>query len=163
VDAPHRDFTSETPVSDDMFAVFKRMYAYDFRPLNAVVAAVDTTQTWVRERIMFDAAYGSEQVILYLYLPLDAEPPFHTVMFYPGSGAFRMRSIDQYSTSQPDFIVKSGRAFAFPVYRGTFERASELNYRLQDETNLYREHVIHWAKDLGRLIDYLESRLPCCM
>jgi dienelactone hydrolase len=29
---------------------------------------------------------------------------------------------------------------------------------MPDETNFYKEHVIQWAKDLGRSIDYLETR-----
>jgi dienelactone hydrolase len=29
---------------------------------------------------------------------------------------------------------------------------------IQDESNLYRDHVIAWAQDLGRSIDYLETR-----
>ncbi|MCZ6917507.1 MAG: protein kinase [Gemmatimonadetes bacterium] len=158
VEAPFRDFLNETPVSDDVFDIFKRMYAYDPSPLNAVAAAVDTGRNWVREQILFDAAYGSEQVILYLYLPLGGEPPYQTVLYYPGSGVFRTPSFDQFNTTHADFVVKSGRAFAFPVYNGTFERIDELRYRLQDESNLYREHVIQWAKDLGRSIDYLETR-----
>ena len=158
IEAPFRDFLRETPVSDEVFAIFQRMYAYDPSPLNAVVAAVDTGRNWVREQILFDAAYGSERVTLYVYLPLDGEPPYQTVLHYPGSGVFRTPTFDQYSTSDVDWVVKSGRAFAFPVYKGTLERTDDLQYRLQDESNLYREHVIQWAKDLGTSIDYLETR-----
>ena len=51
----------------------------------------------------------------------------------------------------------------FPVYKGTFERGSGLKSDIQDETNFYREHVIQWSKDLGRSIDYLETRSDIVM
>ena len=51
----------------------------------------------------------------------------------------------------------------FPVYKGTFERGSGLKSDIQDETNFYRDHVIQWSKDLGRSIDYLETRSDIVM
>ena len=98
----------------------------------------------------FDAAYGNEQVGLYLYSPRDGVEPFQTVVYFPGSNALWMRSFDQYSTNDADMIVRGGRAFAFPIYQSTFDRDDGFVYRRQDETNTYRDHVIHWSKDLGR-------------
>ena len=31
-------------------------------------------------------------------------------------------------------------------------------WRSLTATNLYRDHVVDWSKDLGRSIDYLETR-----
>ena len=44
------------------------------------------------------------------------------------------------------------------IFKGTYERADELSSDIQDETNFYKEHVVMWAKDLSRSIDYLETR-----
>ena len=79
-------------------------------------------------------------------------------MFFPGAGAIGLRSIDDYRTSGFEFLVKAGRAVAFPVYQGTFQRGGRLSYTNQDESNNYREHVVQWGKDLARSIDYLETR-----
>jgi cephalosporin-C deacetylase-like acetyl esterase len=57
-----------------------------------------------------------------------------------------------------DFIVKSGRVFVFPIFKGTYERSDELTSDLPSESVFYKDHVIMWRKDLGRTIDYLESR-----
>jgi eukaryotic-like serine/threonine-protein kinase len=46
----------------------------------------------------------------------------------------------------------------YPVYKGTYQRSDSLRSDTQDSTNLYRDHVVMWAKDLGRGIDYLETR-----
>ena len=45
-----------------------------------------------------------------------------------------------------------------PIYKGTYERGDDLETFVPDETNFYKEHVIMWAKDLNRSIDYLEMR-----
>jgi tRNA A-37 threonylcarbamoyl transferase component Bud32/dienelactone hydrolase len=158
IDRPERDFTRETPVADDMFAVYQRLYAYDDAPLRSTIHTVDTADVWIREYLTFDAAYGNERVGLYLYLPRTGTGPLQTVVYFPGSNALWSPSFDQYSTDHAAMIVRSGRAFAFPVYQSTFDREDGFVYRRQDETNTYRDHVVHWAKDLGRTIDYLETR-----
>jgi formylglycine-generating enzyme required for sulfatase activity/dienelactone hydrolase len=153
-----RDYRTERPVSNDIFSIYRRQFWYDHRPLNAVVEASDTTPDWIREHITFDAAYGSGRMALYLYLPRTTARPLQTVMFFPGSSAIGLRSIDDYRTSGFDFLVKAGRVVAFPVYQGTFRRGDRPSYTDQDESNSYREHVVQWGKDLARSIDYLETR-----
>ena len=46
-----------------------------------------------------------------------------------------------------------------PIYKGTYERTTEFRSDTGDGTTLYKGHVIMWAKDLSRTIDYLESRV----
>jgi dienelactone hydrolase len=46
-----------------------------------------------------------------------------------------------------------------PVYQGTFERFAGVGEAPQpDQMNAYREMVTQWSKDLGRTIDYLQTR-----
>jgi eukaryotic-like serine/threonine-protein kinase len=45
----------------------------------------------------------------------------------------------------------------FPVYKGMFERWDNFK-RFPKNTSAYRDHVIAWSKDLGRSVDYLETR-----
>jgi len=46
----------------------------------------------------------------------------------------------------------------FPVYKATYERGDGLMSAFPNTTSSYRDHVITWFKDLGRSIDYLETR-----
>jgi formylglycine-generating enzyme required for sulfatase activity/cephalosporin-C deacetylase-like acetyl esterase len=154
-----RDFTRETPVSDPLFHAYKSLFSYDKTPLHAAVESAEQTDDWKREKITFAAAYGNERIIAYLFLPIKASPPFQTVVYFPGADAIHSRS----STIAPqlemyDFIVKSGRAVLFPTYKGTFERRDGLKRGYPNTTSSYRDHVIAWSKDLGRSIDYLETR-----
>jgi cephalosporin-C deacetylase-like acetyl esterase len=54
--------------------------------------------------------------------------------------------------------LKSGRAFIYPIYKSTYEREDDLKSDYATKTNFWKEHVIMWAKDLSRSIDYLETR-----
>jgi pimeloyl-ACP methyl ester carboxylesterase len=54
--------------------------------------------------------------------------------------------------------MKSGRALVLPIYKSTFERQDSLHSNLQDESVSYKDHMVMWAKDISRTIDYLETR-----
>lgn len=161
VDFVARDFYSETPVSDDVFAAFAELYEYDDLPLNVEVEAVDTIAVGIRERITFDAGYDSDRMILYLVRPLEADGPLQTVLYFPGSGALRTTNPAAGSvaaSSRVSYLVRSGRAVVWPVLDGTYERADDYVYRLQDPSNEHRDHVLHWRQDVGRSLDYLQTR-----
>ena len=158
IDRPNRDYLAERPVSDDIFEVYRRLYAYDATPLNAEVVARQEADQWTREEIQLDAAYGNDRLTVFLYLPKDAEPPYSPIVYFPGSGAIYRRENPAADDFRFPFLIKSGRAVLFPIYKGTYERGTDLRSDVQDETNAYREHVIRWSKDLGRSIDYLETR-----
>jgi len=153
-----RDYRAEQPVSDEVFEVFRQAYAYDDVPLNARLVSADTTDLWIRERIELDAGYGGERLTTFVFLPRGFETPHQTVVYFPGSGVIYRRSYDELSIDHLEFLLRGGRAVVFPVYRGTFERGTELRSDIQDESNHWRDHVIAWTKDFRRSIDYLETR-----
>ncbi|MEX1246423.1 MAG: protein kinase [Thermoanaerobaculia bacterium] len=151
-----RDYSKETPAPDEIFRIYAGLYSYDRTDLKPVIESVDeTSEYWRREKITFNAAYGGERVIAYLFLPRNAVPPYQTVIYFPESPALRFKSIETLGTRWFDFIIRSGRAFLYPIYKGTFERQIEPSLR---GPNVQRDLVIQWSKDLGRSIDYLETR-----
>ena len=159
VEIPYRDYLTEKPVSDEIFAVYKNLYSYDKTELHAEIESEDEGQgDWVRQRIAFDAAYGNERMFAYLFLPTNGRPPYQTLVYFPGSDAIHTRSSESLSPIPFDFLLKNGRAIMVPIYKGTYERGDALDSDYPDETNFYKDHVIMWSKDLGRSIDYLETR-----
>ena len=104
--------------------------------------------------VAFDTAYGGERMRAYLFLPKNGSPPYQTVIFFPAADAFHLRSSRDMSLSAMDFIVGSGRAFLYPVYKGTYERGIHGERGPNDERDLR----VAWSRDLGRAIDYLETR-----
>jgi dienelactone hydrolase len=154
----HRDFLKERPVSDAVYQVYRRMYEYDRGPLDARTLEMVDEGEWTRELIRMNAAYAGDTLLAYLYLPKRGERPYPAVVLFPGSSSIRGGPIQYVHARSFDFIIQSGRAVMWPIYKGTHQRSDSLKTDLQDTTNFYRDHVIAWAKDLGRSIDYLETR-----
>jgi dienelactone hydrolase len=155
-----RDFSIEKPVPDPVFKAYRALYAYDKTDLDARVDATDdSAEAWRLETVSFNAAYGGERMSAQLYLPRGVAPPHKVVVLFPGSGALYMRSLNEAGDLvYLDFIIRSGRAVLYPVYKSTFERRDTLTTDTPAATSLYRDHVLQWSKDLGRSIDYLQSR-----
>ncbi len=156
----YRDFSRERPVADGIFQVYRRLYSYDRTPLNAVVESADSSaEDFVVQRVTFDAAYGRERVIAYLYLPRRGHPPYQTVVFFPGSDALNVRAFDPMQRARFfEYLLKSGRAVLYPIYKSTFERGDGFETDIANESSAYRDHVILWAKDFRRSVDFVETR-----
>jgi formylglycine-generating enzyme required for sulfatase activity/predicted Ser/Thr protein kinase/predicted esterase len=159
---PFIDFLNKEPVSDEVYKIYLGMYAYDKKELRSRTESTnESDKAWIKEKVSFDAAYGGERVSAYLFLPRTGKPPYQTIVYFPGSNAINIRSSDKnesLSIGNFDFIMRSGRALLFPIYKSTYERGDGWGSSIPDETNSYRDHVIQWAKDLMRSVDYLESR-----
>jgi hypothetical protein len=153
---PARDYSQEQPVSEEIFAAYKSFYAFDRGDLEPEVELVDDSPPhWIRERITFNAAYAGERIIAHLFLPKAGEPPYQTVVYFPGSSAFTLRSSDKLPPR--DYILKSGRAMLFPVYKSMYERRDGYVHPPTSAT-LWRNKMVLWYQDLARSIDYLETR-----
>jgi eukaryotic-like serine/threonine-protein kinase len=145
------------PCSDEVFEAYRRLYDYNRSELKPVVEMTETLSIYTRrEKVSFSGAYGNERMIAYLYIPRKGNPPFQTVVFYPGDGAWAVNSISGYGT--PDTYeshTRSGRVFVCPVLQGTFERISPPD---QPKRTTDTENWIMRVKDFRRTIDYLETR-----
>jgi len=154
-----RDFFKEVPVSDEVFAVFRSLYAYDKSPLNPRIEESESKPAWTRERVTFDAAYGHERVIAHLFLPKHAaRAPFQPVIYFPGGFSLVDDKLDLAVLEESlDFILKSGRALIAPIYKGLYERRDGLSGTGLPR-GFYRDHLIMISKDVRRSLDYLETR-----
>lgn len=159
IEVAFRDFRVEKPVSDEIFQVYLRQFDYDRTPLRAEILEEREMPSGLRrQKIGFDAAYDGERMMAYLFLPEGGAPPYQAVVLFPGSGAIHQRSSEDLDLTRADFLVKSGRAVLHPVLKGTYERGGELHSDYPSETASHKDYVIRWVKDVGRSIDYLESR-----
>jgi predicted esterase len=78
----------------------------------------------------------------------------------PGSGAWDQHTPFASANPQFSFLIRSGRAVAFPIYKGSYERSNN-EYSGGDQlksTNLWRDYVIYFSKDIRRTVDYLATR-----
>ncbi len=158
IEVTMRDYWKEKPVADDVFKAYAALYAYDKGEMNAKVEETASMADWSRVKVSFDAAYGNEHVTGYLFLPKNASPPFQTVVFFPGVFAFYDDKLDLSSVEESrGFLLKSGRALMFPIYKGMYERRDGFNPYTRLPASR-RDYTIAWSKDLGRSLDYLETQ-----
>jgi dienelactone hydrolase len=151
---------NDKPVDERTFRMYQSLYAYDRTDLKARVESIDDSPLyWRLEKITFDAAYGGERMPVYLYKPKGAAPPYQAVAYFGGSPFLIRRSIDPSNASVFEFIIRSGRAVILPAYKGTLDRGpSQLRWNDPDRPNQVKDRNVQWSKDLGRSIDYLETR-----
>jgi dienelactone hydrolase len=149
-----RDYNKEKPVTDEVFAAYRGLFAYDKTDLAAKVESSEESEFWRVERVTYAAAYG-ERIPAYLYLPKNAKPPYQTVVYFPHSGGTLVSSFQQGEMAYLAFLIKAGRALLFPMYQGMYERRPP---QPPSGPNALRDLVIQQVKDLRRSLDYLETR-----
>ena len=170
VERLERDFAAVVPASDEVFEIYRRLFVYDRTELEPNLEwKHEDHRHWTRERVTVEAAYGDEKLAVYLFLPRRGEPPYQTVIYFPGTGSLNqssgaiengpiVRSGLSGMVGGMDFVLKSGRALVVPVYKGTWERRDDFESAFPDTTASYRDHLVMWGKDIGRAIDYIETR-----
>jgi eukaryotic-like serine/threonine-protein kinase len=149
------------PASDATFQSWRTvLYSSDRGPLHVKTEFVsDSSREWRKEKVSYAAAYSDERIPAYLYLPKNAKPPYQVMVAFTGSTGFYERSsetstdIDRFT-----FIMRSGRALLYPIYKSTFEREDSLKSDYPNTSRTYRDHMIMWAKDVTRSVDYLQGR-----
>ena len=153
---PIRDFTKAKPAPDASFAIYRNLYAYDRTPLHEKAEPVEQdSPDWRKEKIVIDTAYG-ERMAVYVFLPAKVRPPYQAVVFFPSARVLGIPSSQTLGDMKfIDYVIQSGRAVLYPVYKGTYERPGPDN---SPSTAAGRETTIQDSKDMRRAIDYLVTR-----
>ncbi len=147
------DYSKMQPVGNDLFELYKALYSYEKVALNATVESVDEVpDLWRREKIKFRSANNGEIMPAYLYLPRQSKPPYQCVVYMGHLGDVRPGTGD--IVLPPSYVIRSGRAVLIPMFKGMYERYTPIRW---DPVGL-RDRVVSWTQDLGRSVDYLESR-----
>ena len=159
VDLQTRDLRVAKPVSDPVFEAWRSLYSFDHGDLNAKVHSTDDAPLeWRVERVSYPAAYGDERIPAVLFLPKKLEACVSDRDLLPGMqrphralehGDHRRRA-ELHHEKRPGAVV--------PIYKSTYERGDVLRDPHPSTTAVFRDHVIMWSKDIGRSIDYLQSR-----
>jgi formylglycine-generating enzyme required for sulfatase activity/dienelactone hydrolase len=149
-----RDYSREQPVTDNVFGIYRSLYAYDRSDLEAVVESSDgSPEHWRVERVSYAAAYGGERIPALLFLPKSAAPPYQTLVYFPAGQ--QMEDLQKWEINYLDFVLRSGRAVLMPMYKGLHERRLE---RPIVGLHAVRDLTIQRVKDLRRSVDYVYER-----
>ncbi len=157
-----RSSTSMRPVSDEVYAAYEREFAYRPGALNASApVTMATTDDWIKERVSIDVGYDSERMDVIVFVPKRGTPPFQPVVFFSGIQILlfpaTLETIEPGFEAMPlDYVVKSGRMLVQPIFQGSYNRW-KAPYDPRDEVRTTHEWIAR-RSDLGRTIDYLETR-----
>ncbi|MHB8902166.1 MAG: bifunctional serine/threonine-protein kinase/formylglycine-generating enzyme family protein, partial [Thermoguttaceae bacterium] len=153
----YRDYTKERPLSDSQFETIRRLYAYASKPLNAQVSLAEETERYRHEVITFDANYGDERVTAHLFLPRRGQPPYQTIVYFPGADARQVSTFytNAFQHCNASFALTTGRAVLWPVYKGHFERHET---RPLATTADHIQLAVQQEHDLRAAVDYLYER-----
>jgi len=152
-----RDFSKVQPVTDEVYQAYQALYAYDKTPLNAKLeGVVADTPDWIEQKITYDTAYNGERMSAYLFLPKKVKPPFQTIVFFPSARVYYLSNSKTLGDIKFfDYVVQSGRAVLYPIYQETYER---VRHEIAPGTSQDLAYMTQRSKDVGRSIDYLETR-----
>ncbi len=149
-----RDFSNARPVSDEAFNVMKALYKYEKGELNIQIIETIDLEHWIKETIIVDVPYEDSPMQILVYLPKKSKPPYQTVIYYPHDGPLDSNSLDDMVFGDEEFLIKSGRAFIWPVYYSNFGRGDiEI-----DNVFTWRQTHIYRVIDFQITCDYLQTR-----
>jgi len=142
------------PVNDKTFEIYRQRYAYDETPLEAKTEyRDDNSEDWIKEKVSYRTVYG-ERMAAYLYLPKQGKPPYQAVMWAPGGYAsFLPSSEGVLPREEFAYLIRTGRAVLYPVYKGTYERRPA-----EHGPNATLEANVQFVKDIFQSLTFLESR-----
>jgi dienelactone hydrolase len=145
-------------VSDEVFEAYALEMDYGSVSLDTVFLGSDEETDWTRQRYRYRAPYSDDWIPAYLYLPRNEEPPYQTVIVWPGNGGQLEGQYD--SAAQLElyyfkFFITAGYAVLYPVYYGLFERNVFGDFRLNNSQKM--EWIRHSIKDFRQSIDFLET------
>jgi eukaryotic-like serine/threonine-protein kinase len=147
-----------SPVDAATFATILTHYRYDQRPPNARGIERSETADWVRERLWIDGVNG-DSVLVYLYLPKRAAPPFQTIVYSPSTQAYFFRTIASEVEQFQAPHIKAGRALLAVVLKGMLERPQAPGFSNPPSASVrFRDLMVLQATELRHGIDYLATR-----
>lgn len=153
------------PLDDDAFKLYSTPYSYGRRPLNPKTVYIDEGHDdWIKEKISIEVGYNNERMDVLIFRPKNISSNIGSVIFYPGLNYFKFPpAIDEVGPGDMglDFVIKSGRALVWPALSGSLNRiqdAAASTPTNDDQRRQFRELMVRWRIDSGRVIDYLEDR-----
>jgi len=158
------DYAAMKPIGDAAYAVLAQQLDYRATPIKPLVGtAVSSNPAWTVERVTLPTGYDDTSFAVQLFVPTGRRSPPGVIFYLPHSGEFvapvTTSAFDPAAGGVPlDFLLTSGWALAVVAFDGAYERqwSAERRRSMSAAERSLRQR--HWREDLGRTIDYLETR-----
>jgi len=149
---------SYEPVDEATYRSFLAHYRYDpVEPEPETLERVET-EDWTRLTVRFNGV-GADPILAYLYLPVGATPPYQTMVYIPGGGAFFGNPVDTQAEWLVGANIRAGRAAFTVVMEGMLGREWPPGRGLPESNTVgFRDLMVLHATELSLGLDYLETR-----
>jgi eukaryotic-like serine/threonine-protein kinase len=145
------------PVAAAALPALLEHYRYDRTPANPRGRTVVETADWIRERLWIDGPKG-DSVLLYMYLPRNAEPPYQSIVHIPSSAAFGQMAVPALVEDGVSGLIKAGRAIVAPVFTGMIERQGAQRSRPAPNSVEFRDLMVWNTTEMRLAMDYAATR-----
>jgi len=145
------------PVTAAALPALLAHYRYDRIPANPRGKTVVEKPDWIRERLWIDGRKG-DSVLIYIYLPRNAEPPFQPVVHIPSNAAFGQSAVSVIVEDGLSGLIKAGRAIVAPVFSGMIEREGTQPSRPAPNSVEFRDLMVWHATEMRLAMDYAAAR-----
>lgn len=145
----------QKPVDEATYRIYAQLHEYEAKALDPKQERNDgSSPYWTRETVSFSAAYAKDRVLAHLFIPKNARPPYQVIIVFGGSYIMTNTRVEDFGFPY-EFLIRSGRAVMIPAFWGTLERGPSPEWLSDNEET---DRAIKWSRDLGRSVDYLETR-----
>ena len=158
-----RDYQAISPVSDEGYALLVEQFDYDREAASYRTEPLPDWGDTRWEKTTLTRAAGDEFAI-HLLTPSVGRAPRQAVVYFPVRGMFVSTDPPcEVKLTRGPFqtapILRSGRVLVMPVWSGSCERYDGF-YQASKKTRvrLRASHIVAWREELGRTLDYLETR-----
>jgi len=149
---------SYEPVDEATYRSFLAHYRYDPVELDPETLETLETEDWARLTVRFNGV-GDDSILAYLYLPVGVTPPYQTMVFLPGLGAFFGHPIDVQAEWLLGANIRAGRAVFSVVMDGMVGREWPPGRGFPDSNTVgFRDLMVLHSTELSLGLDYLETR-----
>jgi hypothetical protein len=155
------DLRPIAPVSDEVFAAMRAQFDQArAEPTDVAVSTVEQTSQWTAEEVVLTFA-DSQRTTLYVVKPRTYTKPLQPVIYAPAANCCVLARPNREALEQlydADYVVTGGRALILPIWFGSYQRfmRGEVDPRLRADRE--RESALAWQRDIGIVLDYLETR-----
>ena len=153
------------PLDEEKLKLYTTQFAYGRANMQVETYYVDDShEDWIKEKLSIDLGYNNEKMDVLIFRPKNFYGAIPSVIVYPGLNYFmNPPNMDEINPGEYglDFIIKSGNALVWAAFKGSLNRiidSSLAQPRTDDQLRQFREMMVDWRVDSGRLIDYLEDR-----
>lgn len=158
----NRNVLLDDDVSDDVFSIYKNQFNYEPYDLDTKIDTTYKNTNYITYRFQLTPAYKSDEELHgYVIYSKQSKLPLKPIIQFPTAGAIFSETdegIIDNAIQEYNYLLVEGYAVICPVYFSTYNRKKTIKTWWANESEEYKNTIIHIGKDYKRSIDFIFSK-----